>query len=212
MSTEVAEAELTKRITDEVTALLEAEYLDKLNKFQDELTQRSNEAIAAALDEWRKDQEAKELSDDDLSKLLNQEYATFTVKIPVQGEEAPPTDRTFTLRELPQSIEKKFIKNMVVKIKPHLQAIAAITEKVIEGTITTKLETILDSFEPGLEIMADTVVMILNPFGKETDVTTDWVSTNISTRRQWNIIQAQERLNNLRSFFSPASLGFPGKK
>lgn len=212
MDTTQDEVSMRDAIEKEITERLTKEYAQKYKEFQDKLETDAKELVKQTVEDWKKEQQGTKLTDEELQKLLTQEYIEFTLKLTVRDTEGNPKEKSFTLRELPQTLEKKFVKNTTTKLKPHLKAIASLTEKVIEGTITTKMETIMDAIEPSFDILADTVVMILNPFNNDADITSSWVQDNISTRRQWNIVEAQERLNGLRNFFSPDSLFSPGKR
>lgn len=190
-----------KEIEIQLRTDLEAEFEIKLARRAEEIEKQNNQVIAAAIEDWRKDQEKLKLQPDELNKLLTQEYAQFNVKVLTSDGEM----REFTLIELPQSIEKKFYRMIKDRVKPRIKELASLVGEIEEGKVAGRVEVILDLFEPALDILVAATTIVLNPFGKLQDITEEWVGENLSSARMWNIITAQEELNKLRSFFSRVS-------
>lgn len=213
MSTEVEDA-LRKEIEASLRVTLEAEYAEKLAKKSHELDEENNRIIGRAIEEWNANQKNKQLTPEQLEKLLSQEYVTFPVKVMCTDDSGEMKERTFTLVELPQAVEKKFYKMFKDKVKPHIARLAELVREVEGGKMDGKIETILELFDPAFDMLAAATAIVLNPYGKQKDVDEKWCAENLSSIRMWNIISAQEQINKLRSFFSrlsPTSLGSLGR-
>ncbi len=190
-------------LTAEITAKLTAENTRKFNDELQIIKDENAKAFQKVVEEWKAEQ--KPPSAEDIAVLLSQEYQEFEIKLSTkEGVKA------FTIRELPQSCERKFLKILKNRLIPKVKELASITADLSDGVFEDKLTSILELFEPALEIMSDIVALILDPYGEDASVNAEWVSRNISSNRMWNIIMAQERANKLRDFFShvsQASLG-----
>jgi len=188
------EAELRPKIEQELEqkfAKLFEDEVAKLNKF-------NQEQISRAIDEWKKEQ--KPPDPEEIQKLISQEYFEFEMAL-----ETADGKRTFTIRELPQAIEKKYYKQVKTALIPHIQEIAGLTIALSDTQgIEEKVLKMLDTFEPLFEILSDLVTLILDPYGKE-GIDKAWVQNNLSSFRMWNIVIAQDTANRVRSFFSVAS-------
>lgn len=201
-------ATLKLSIEKQLRTSFEGEYAEKLNKAVKSFDEEMKSAIEKKFDEWNAEQEKMKLEAEDIQKLLNQEYAEFTLKVKtvLGGKE-----KTFILRELPQSLEKKFVDILSKKLRPHLKEIASLTTKIAEGKLEAKFDTIMSMIGPSFDIMAEATALVLNPYGSDEEITVEWVQSNIASNRQWVILTAQEKLNNLRNFISLASLLSLGK-
>lgn len=172
---------------------------------------KQDEVIAEGLKkyfaEWVEQQKPPE--PDDIQKLLDQEYVTFHIKVQYFDDEYETKSEMFTIRELPQSVEKKFYKQFREKIIDKLQHLEAITQSEIDKPFEDKAKAFLTLVDESFDMLSEAVVLCLNPFGKkkinEVVLTTEWVQNNISSDRQWRIIEAQMKVNRLRDFFSKVS-------
>jgi hypothetical protein len=159
-------------------------------------------------DKWKEEQKPPEPAD--IQKLLDQEYETFTIPVDVveagNEEEGEVVKRlTFTIRELPQSIEKKFYRQFKTKLVGKLQLLEAFTQSGIDKPFEDKAKAFLELFDESFDLLAETVVLCLNPFGRRKGIDMMWVQNNIGSDRQWTIIEAQMKVNRLRDFFSKVS-------
>jgi len=191
------EEQLKPRLEQEIRTKLDAEYIRNFEKEVLILKDANAKQLDQVISDWKKQQVPP--NPEELKTLLNQEYIEFEIKvISSEGE------RVFTIRELPQSIEKKFYKMVKDRLKGKINEIADLTVKIAEGSIEKKIESLVEVIDDSFQILAETVLMILDPFGIE-KLTVEWVQNNTSSFRQWNIIVAQERANRLRDFFSHVS-------
>lgn len=192
-------------VQERIEVYLTAELTRQMDTFRQELGVRNSKLIEQEIAKIKKAFEPPK--PEDIQRLLEQEYVTFTVKVPWPGEDAP---REFTIRELPQSVEKKFYKQLKEKLLPRAQDLAALSFKLLDGKAEDKIKSLLDAFDQTFDILADTIVLILDPRGKNDQVTREWVQEHISSGRQWHIIEAQAEANRLRDFFSSLSLTIGG--
>jgi uncharacterized membrane protein YheB (UPF0754 family) len=192
-----------------IQARFEATLAREMNAYRVELASANTKMIQEELERIRKDYGPPK--PEEIQKLLDQEYLTFVVKLPWPGQ---TTKREFTIQELPQSIEKQFYKQIKDQILPRAKEFAAISFNLLEGKLEDKISSALEAFDPSFDILADGVVLVLNPRGEEKDITRDWVQNNISSGRMWNILEAQIMVNRMRDFFSRLSLavGGPGER
>jgi len=190
-------------IEREVKATYEAKFVRDIEEFKGKLRQENDAALKAVIDEFKASQTPP--SEEDVRKLLTQEYLTFDVEVP-WGE----GKKNFTIGELPQKIEKRFYKTFKEQIVSRASEIGAIAFNMMEGDVAKKLTTIAEALDPTFDIMADAVVMILNPREQIKEINREWVQDNLSSYRQWNIIYAQFQVNRLRDFFSQVSRGSKG--
>ena len=131
-----------------------------------------------------------------LAELLAQEYGTMDV--PVVSRKG--VTKTFTLRELPQSCEKKMFDIIKVKIVPHMKELAA-AEWSASSTGAERLQKVLDIVPDGLDMLADVCAICLDPY-KEEGVDRDWVQANMGSSRIINVVDAQMTISKIRDFGS----------
>ena len=204
--------QLRSEIEKEVRAIYEAKFTKEIADELQKLREQNEKAIHIAVDEFKKEQQPP--SEEDIRKLLTQEYMEFSVEVPW---DSPPADneytlegekkvRTFTIRELPQSKEKAFFRKLKEQIIPRASEIGALSFELLEGDVAKKITSAIETFEPAFDLMADACVMILDPKSKE-KLTREWVQDNLSSYRIWNVIFAQMQVNRLRDFFSQLSRG-----
>jgi hypothetical protein len=202
--------QLRSDIETEVRAKMRVEYetlfsfwkegeLDKVRKDSEKI---ATEGIQKLFDKWKEDQ--KPPTDDDIQKLLSQEYIEFNLPVNVFTEDGAHSE-LFVIRELPQSAEKKFYKQFKDKILKKSGSLQAFTQEGMDKPFEEKAKAFLDLFDESFEMLSEAVVICLNPFGKNQLVTKEWVQNNISSNRQWQIVDAQIKVNRLKDFFSALS-------
>ncbi len=162
-----------------------------------------NEGLKKYFEEWKQQQTPP--TPEDLQKLLDQDYETFTVPLNWENEEGKEESVTFTLRELPQSTEKKFYKQFKERLLPNLQMLEAITQAGMDKPFDEKAKAVLALFDESFDILADAVVLCLNAYGRKAYINRQWVQDHIGSDRQWRIVEAQMKVNRLRDFFSKVS-------
>lgn len=172
------------------------EKLDEVRAEYEKVMKEELQKIRTQLQEEQKPPEHK-----DIQELLDQEYEEFTVPIFVNSEKKP-----FTLKELPQAAEIKFYNQFRKKLLEKAQSLKAFTQAGMDMQFEDKAKAVLELLDESFNALADTVVIILNPFDDDKDITREWVQKNISSNRQWNIIEAQLKVNRIRDFFSRISL------
>lgn len=146
--------------------------------------------------------EQKPLDKTQIQTLVDQEYAEIKVKLFVENAEGVEMEQIFVLRELPQSVERKFYRQFKERLRDKSSEIAAFAQKAGEQSFEKNIVSFLDSFDGGFDILADAAVLILNPKGKRPEITAEWVANNISANRLYSIVMAQVEVNKLRDFFS----------
>jgi hypothetical protein len=177
--------------------------LDELDKVRKESEDIAKEGIEKLFAKWKEEQ--KPPSHDDIQLLLGQEYETFTLKLDSMDASGEEQSEMFTIRELPQAAEKKFYRQFKDKILSKAGALEAFTQAGIDKPFEEKAKAFLDLFEDSFDMLADAVVIVLNPFNKKQLITRDWVQNNISSNRQWQMVEAQIQVNKLKDFFSRLS-------
>lgn len=207
-ATPVGEQQLREQIEKEIRENLQVQFVKEIADFKQQLSAQNDAAMKVVVEDFRKQQTPP--TEDEIRTLLSQEYLTFDVEVPWDSVDSNAGTRTFTIRELPQAVEKRFYKTFKDQLLPKASDIGALAFEIVEGDVAKKLKTLLEAIDPAFDLMADAVVMILNPRGQEKEITRDWVQDNLSSYRQWNIINAQIMVNKLRDFFSQLSRGSKG--
>lgn len=192
-------AELTPVITAKVEADKKVEIAIELDKLRKESDVKIQQLVNDRFKQIKKEQ--KPLTKEQIQTLLDQEYATFDVKLRYPDDEKTGY-KTFTLRELPQSIEKRFYEQGQKLLLEKARELSAASFKLGEGDMLTKITEWMQFFNPVFDIMADACAMCLNPFGTDPQVNKDWVQKNVSSYRILMIVRAQVEINKLRDFFS----------
>jgi hypothetical protein len=179
------------------------------------LEKSQDEIIAKGLKKYFEDWKAEQTppKPEDIQQLLDQEYETFTIPIDVLkytandggGETESVEHISFTVRELPQSVEKKFYRQFKDKLLGKLQMLEAFTQAGMDKSFEDKAKAFLGLFDESFDMLAEAVVLVINPFDRRKEINTKWVQDNISSDRQWRIIEAQMKVNRLRDFFSKVS-------
>ena len=203
---------------DEQQGILRTELYDGIQEFLAKCKTQLDADNARALEETVKsitaegrkewDKALKELeakytpqSPDDIQKLVSQEYLTFKLDVMemIDGE-MEPRQRTFTIREVPQVIEKKFINVLRDDLIPLLKDLKQL--KFERGSsVAEKMEQAVKSIPGALEMFTKLARIALDPFGKE-KIDVEWISNNLSNYRIVMVIEAQVKAMRLRDFMS----------
>lgn len=201
------EAEVEIRVERRYVQLFAIWKQDEFSKFVESQDKLIQENLQKYVEKWKADQKPPTV--EEIQQLLDQEYLSFTVPIRAVDSDGDVQMETFTLFELPQRIEKKIYKMFRDKVMGKAGALAALTQASIDAPFETKLRNFLELFDESFEMMSEIVSLILNPFGKKQfkgqPITREWVQENVSSNRQWQIIEAQVQVNRIKDFFSKLS-------
>lgn len=162
---------------------------------KDQNDENIQKAVAAYIDKI--EQERKPLTPEEIQKLLDQDYLTFTVRLKVEG-----TSQDFTISELPQTAEKRFYAKFQEKMMAKASTVAALAQQTMDRPFEEKIRAFLEGFGDAFDILAEAVVIVLNYDGKDTTITKEWVQEHLNSWRMWQIVRAQMEVNKLRDFFS----------
>ncbi len=194
--------EILPEVEKQVREKLEPEYAAKLDKqmqeYGEKLQEQNKKVIDEAINDLRKKMEPP--NPEDLQKLLDQEYLSFKIKV-ASSRDGKEAERQFVIRELPQLVEKKFYAKIKDRLVPLASDIAALTLNLLEGDAARKVVAALNSFEPFIDLSAELVAIVLDPYEEE-KITVEWVRANLSTTRIVAILNAQIECNRMRDFFS----------
>jgi hypothetical protein len=144
----------------------------------------------------------KPLDPAELEKLISQEYLTIPVRF-----QTGKTMREFTLVELPQEAETKFVRTLQKSLVPHLKRLNSV-EWTTNGSVAEKIQQLIETMPELLEIAAELSLTCLDPFGDE-GLDVAWIKRYLSTTRIVAVIRGQIAVNRYRDFFSLVSQAFP---
>jgi len=203
----VSDAEIEKKIREEYEGKFAVWKTKELAELEAQQDVQIQDAVLKYVEEWKEKQ--KPPSKDEIQLLLSQEYVDFELLIkyadPTDDEPSRMAQKPFTIRELPQDVEKKFYQMFRKHLTEHLPELNAFMQKNLDKSFEEKANSFMEAFEGSFDILAETVVLVLNPYNKISWLTLEWVQSHISSMRQWNIVQAQIDANKLRDFFSKLS-------
>lgn len=197
--------ELRKEIEPLIREQIEDEYKGRLQTWKDvelaELEEKNDELVRKLVSDYiqKLEDDRKPPSDEDLQKLLNQEYVTFTIKV---FDRARGADHEFTIRELPGEAEQKFYRTFRDAMLKHASELASFVQANMDVPMDKKITAFLNTFDCAFDILAEGCALVLNFDGTDKDITAAWCKRNISSIRMWNIMNAQIKVNRLRDFFS----------
>jgi hypothetical protein len=203
MSRSKLEREIRVEVRGEYEEILKIWKNTELEQVKKDSEKIATEGIQKLFNEWKEQQ--KPPTHEDIQLLISQEYETFSLKLDYVNDDGEEKSELFTLRELPQAAEKKFYKQFKDTVLSKVGALKALSQAEIDQPFEVKAKAFLELFDEAPAMMADAVVIVLNPFGKRKDINREWVQNNISSNRQWNIIEAQIQVNRLKDFFSRIS-------
>lgn len=189
-------------LRQEIRKEVETEYADKFKadvaEFRATLETQNKDAIEKTIAEFRAKMEPPK--PEEIQKLLEQEYVEFTVHTP--GKTKSAEKRKFVIRELPQEIEKKFYSKLKEKLLPLATEIEGMKINLEGADAFKRVLSLLNAFEPMLDVMAYTASLALNPYGDEEGINEKWIQKNLSSTRILQIVNAQIECNRMRDFFS----------
>jgi hypothetical protein len=203
-SSEDAEARLRASLEIEYEEKFETRLTSEIQKISQRLVEENKKVVTEAIERYKK--ELAPPSEQDIQKLLEQEYVEFKIEVPVGVGEGRQI-RTFMIRELPQKAEKKIyaaIKKVLIPVSTDL---IALTGDVLQGDAAKKLVQLMNTFEPAMDAMVSVAAIALNPYGEEQDIDDEWVRSNLSSTRILKVVTAQVEANKMRDFFSLLSRG-----
>lgn len=186
----------------EIRAELEVTYSKKNDELMAQIKKDTQEHVDAQFAALKKAQEP--LGQDELKKLLSQDYLEFPVPVRVRDKEnnSKFEVKEFVIVELPSTLEEKFYKILRDALIPILQERDNISFTLESGSLIDKVKTMLDTSEKALNLGGELVAIILDPWEKDKSINKKWVRDNLSTERQAAIILAQFEANKYRNFFS----------
>lgn len=197
---QVSVEELRKQIETEYQTRFEVWKTKELANLQEEQNRTIEEEIQKLYKKIQDEQ--KPLTKEEIQTLVDQEYAEIPIKVSVEGEDGERKVIDFMIRELPQSVERKFYRQFKTRLKDKGSELAAFTQVNRERPMEEQLMSFMETFDGAFDVLADAIVLILNPRGNKDWLTTEWVANNLSSNRMYSIILAQVEVNKLRDFFS----------
>ncbi len=186
------ESRLRIKLQEEYGSRLEVE----IQKISGEMQKENKKIVEEAIERFRK--EMAPPSEQDIQKLLSQEYMEFSVDVKTREG----TTRTFTIREVPIDVEKKILKKVKTILVPFASDLSALSMNMLEGDAAKKIVQLMNTFEPMLDVSISVCTICLNPFGEDEEVDEDWVRKNLGATRIVKVISAQMEANKMRDFFS----------
>lgn len=188
-----------QELVEQVRSILKVEYdsrfQEELKATQELLKDEAKKTMTSAIQELQA--KLKPPTAEELQKVLEQEYLEFKLKVG-RGEE----EKTFTIQELPQAVEKKFVKKAKSQLVTIASEIASLTLNLLEGDAARKVVAAMNSLEPLLDVVAELATIALNPYETDPDITKEWVQKNLSTSRIMAVVNAQLEANHIRDFLS----------
>lgn len=190
------EVDVENRIRMELKKEYDTRLQEEIQKISSEMQKENEKVVTAAIERFRK--EMAPPSEQDIQKLLDQEYMEFKVK--VRGDSG--VEKLFVIKELPIDVEKKIYAKVKKILTPFAQELSALSMNLLEGDAAKKVVQLMNTFEPMLDVMISICTICLNPFEEDIDVTEDWVRKYLSSTRIVKIVSAQMEANKMRDFFS----------
>lgn len=193
---------LKSTMRPELRAELEVEYAKREAVFQDELKKETQEMVKQSMENWAAEQ--KPLDEQELSKLLSQDYIEFTLELRIGRSKEK---RHFTISELPGEVEIKFVKSAQKYLVPFMEKMNSM-EFRLEASVASQVALMLEQLPEALKVAADLVSTCLDPWGEHPSEDGNWVLKNISVKRIADIITAQSEANRYRDFFLNGSRSY----
>jgi hypothetical protein len=190
-------------IVRKANATAEAAHAKRLQATVEELKAQNAKAIETQLKAIR--DANKPPTPEELEKLLSQEYATFQIEV-VQRK---GQKRQFTIRELPQATEIKFMRVIQTTLVPRLKELASV-EWTNTSSVAEKMQRIIDIIPEAMDMLAECCAIALDPFNEE-GINKEWVQLNLSSFRIMSVIEAQVTAGKFRDFFAALSRAIPGQ-
>jgi len=192
----------TQRRINLIRQEMEANSAREIVKIREDLNAKVKETVTAKLAEIER--AAGPSSSEDMRKLVTQEYLKFPITIVSVDDEDFEQTRNFTIREISQTAEKRLVLMLADRIAPLMQKFAGI--KFTDAmTNADKLQKAIKVAPEILDITAAACVIVLNPYGRDAEITVEWVQQHVSSARQMAYIEAQFMANRIRDFFYSVS-------
>ena len=182
----------------------EAKKARELKSLTDQLTAENTKLIEGELQKLR--DANKPPSQDQLNQLLSQEYITFPLKIKERGGQTE-REKEFTIRELPQAVELKFLKIIQKTLVPRLKEFSSIDWNAGMSNVE-KLQRVIDTVPEGMDMLADLAAIALDPYEAD-GINKTWVQANLSSNRIMAVIQSQVVAGRFRDFFLAVQQSIP---
>jgi hypothetical protein len=192
-------AKLLPILTTGIAKAADARYSQQYRVKFDAMQAANTKALTEAIEKLR--EAAKPLSDEEIGKLLEQEYGTFPVKLA-----GPVGPVEFTICELPVSAEKKLLKSLRGAIAPILKLISSDEWAKLAGAAPLeRVEKIVDMVPEALDVLCTCTALCLDPRGEHDWLTPEWVADHLGLNRIVMVLTAQIQASRYRDFFSLAS-------
>lgn len=190
-------ARLLPFIADKANRIAEGNKAKELEVFCNKLQADNKEMLEAKMEELRK--QLTPPSAVEIQALLDQEYLTYTVRVPGAGG-----GKEFTLCELPMAVEAKVVKVLDGTLVKRLQELSSV-EFTASMNMAEKLQRILKLVPGAAETLSDCIAVCLDPWEEDEEITGDWVRKHLSMARMATVLVAQFEVSRLRDFLSLAS-------
>lgn len=188
--------DVENRIRMELKNEYDSRLQEEIQKISSEMQKENERIVKDAIERFRR--EMAPPSEQDIQKLLDQEYMEFTIK--VKGEEGK--EKSFVLKELPIAVEKKIYAKVKKILIPFAEELSALSMNLLEGDAAKKIVQLMNTFDPLLDVMVSICTICLNPFEEDEEVTEEWVRKHLGSTRIVKIVSAQMEANKMRDFFS----------
>lgn len=177
----------------------EARKAEQLQAEVAKLIEENKLAMQKQLDELKKAMTPP--TTDELSALLNQEYVSFTAKLPGEGGGT----RDFVICELPITVEKQIILAVHKALGPRIKEFTSI-DWTGGTTMLEKVNTLIQNVPGLLDTLAGVCALCLDPKG---GVSAEWVMENMGSQKMLAILHCQIAASRYRDFLSLAARLFP---
>lgn len=199
---------LKNTLRPDVRKELDIEYAKKYSAEMEIIRTESRKLVNSQMEEWRLAQ--KPLDEKEMKLLLSQEYISFDLKIQHRVNKTTQV-KEFTLVELPQVQEKKFLACAQKKLVTLIEESSSF-EWSMDLSTAKQIQMVLDKLPGAFDAAAELVAICLNPWDDDPEVTPEWVANYISTARMSYILITQSEVNKYRDFFSNGSRLFQNLK
>jgi hypothetical protein len=196
---EDTELDIENRLRTKFQAEYDARLQAEIHKISADMTVKNKQILEEAIERFRKEMAPPE--EEDIQKLLEQEYVDFKIEIR-EGPGKEAKVRNFVIAELPIAVEKKIFKKVKDILVPFASEIASMSMNLLEGDAAKKVVQLMNTFEPLLDAMVNVCAVCLNPNGEDEEINEEWVRNHLNSTRIVKIIVAQMEAQHMRDFFS----------
>lgn len=191
-------------LAEKANKLAEANKTKQLEAEIDRLRVANEAMIKAKIDELTAANKPLEFGE--VQKLISQEYLDIPIKV---REGRTKREREFTLCELSQAVEQKFLQKITKSIVPHLKELQTLDWS--QGSMAEKITMLVEALPGTLDLLAELAALALDPYGEE-KVDAQWVAANMSSKRIMDVVEGQIAVSRFRDFFSAVYRLFPGQR